>query len=94
MEMLADEDVCRDVAGTLGKMGPAAKSAVPALKKMLRDEDRPFAVLPLRPWDRSVRRRSRRFRRLAELLHDKDWQLGWDAADALGNMGPQRSPAR
>ena len=77
-------------AGALGKMGPEAKRAIPALTELLRDEEydlRFSAASALKGIGMSA------IPALMESLRDREWTARQASALALGMMGPEAKVA-
>jgi HEAT repeat protein len=84
-EALTDEDplVRRVAAESLGKIGPPASAAVPALIAMLQTEDRLQAVKALIRFKTAARDAAPA---LIATLKDSSPEVRWNACEALGDM--------
>jgi HEAT repeat protein len=87
----------------LGNIGPDAASALPALKKLLRDEDgwsdrwAAFAICrigrPVKMGDRIVDERQEGFEALTALIHEPDRRYGrFGVTEVVQQLGPDAKP--
>ncbi len=92
-KMLQDKNLCCKAAMILARMGPQAKTAVPALVTALRDDDPQtrreilFALGSIGP------AASAAVPALIKSLDDEDMDVRYSAAFALGRIGPKASAA-
>ena len=95
--MLRDKDdkVRRALAGILGRIGPAAAAAVPALIEMLRDKDHDVGknAIAAEALERIGPAAKTAVPALTELLREKDVKICIVAAHALGGIGPEAKAA-
>ena len=80
----------RQAAGkTLGNIDPEAKAAIQPSPNCSRTRMGIFAGPPLGPWETSAPRRRGPSLRYTKLIKDKDSEIRYAAAEALGKIGPK-----
>ena len=94
MPSLVDEDVRKAAAEALGKIGPDAKAIIPALIKLLRDDDWGIRWTAARALGNIGPNAKTAIPALTEFLEDKDGFIRTAAAEALEKIEKKQGSGR